>query len=160
LEAYGIDSSLISIDNDYNLKLGPADWDVKRFCELCENNTEDRLETLEEIVMLYESDYLHGEYYPWSDFERERLSRRYDHAVIKLSNKYGKEKKYDLAEKVLLNAYHRNPFSEDITELLLRLYNETGSKSSAKRHFNAYAAMIKEELGIQPDKRLAELVKH
>jgi len=159
LEAYGIDSSLIRIGNDYNLKLGPADWDVRRFCELCENNTEDRLETLEEMVTLYTNDYLYGEYYPWSDFERERLSRRYEQIIIELSKRYLMEKKYDLAENIILKAYHRNPFTEEISELLLRLYNETGNKSSAIRHYNAYSALIKEELGIEPDKRLQELVK-
>ena len=159
LEAYGIGSSLICIGNDYNLKLGPVDWDVRRFCELCESNPEKGLETLEEIAMLYTCDYLYGEYYPWSDFEREKLSRRYDHIIIELSKKYIKDKKYDSAEKVLLNSFHRNPFAEEISELLLKLYIEAGRKSSAIRHFNTYAALIKEELGIQPDKRLQELVK-
>lgn len=159
LEAYGIDRDILRINNDYNLQLGSADWDVRRFCQLSEKNTEDRLETLEEMETLYTGDYLEGEFYPWSDFERERLSKLYDQCVIELSKSYMSEKKYDQAENILLKAYNKNPYLEDISELLLRLYKEVGNTSSAIKHYNAYAALIKEELGIRPDKRLQELVK-
>ncbi len=159
LEAYGIDRTLISIDNNYNLQLGPVDWDVGHFCELVENNTEGRLEALEEMEALYTGDYLESEFYPWSDFERERLLKFYGQCGIELSKKYMQEKKYDQAERILLKAYNKNPYLEDISELLLKLYKETGNKSNAIRHFNAYSALIKEELGIMPDKRLHELVK-
>lgn len=158
LEGYGIDRAHISIDNNYSLLLGPVDWDVGRFCELL-NDPGDRLEALEEMEVLYTGDYLEGEFYPWSDFESERLSKLYEQGIIELSKKYMKEKKYDRAENIILKAYNKNPYSEDISELLLKLYKETGNKSNAIRHFNAYSALIKEELGILPAERLQELVK-
>ncbi len=159
LEAYGIDKSLISINNSYNLTLGQVDWDVGRYCKLFENHKEDRPRAFEEMEALYAGDYLEGEFYPWSDFERERLSKLYNQCVIELSKSYISEKKYNQAEKVLLKAYNKNPYLEDISELLLTLYKETGNKGTAIKHYNAYAALIKEELGISPDKKLRELVK-
>ena len=159
LEEYGVDRTLICVDNSYSLKLGAVDWDVGHFCELSENNAGNRLETLEEMEALYTGDYLEGEYYPWSDFERERLSKLYEQSIIELSKEYLKEKKYDRAENILLKAYNKNPYLEYISELLLMLYKETGNKSNAIRHYNAYSVLIMEELGIKPDKRLQELVK-
>lgn len=159
LEAYGIDRTLVRINSGYNLQLGSVDWDVDRYCALFQNKTEDRNKSLAEMEALYTGDYLEGEFYPWSDFERERLSKLYDQCVIELSKSYISEKKYDQAETLLLKAYHKDPYLEDISELLLRLYNETGNASIAVKHYNAYAALIKEELGIQPGKRLQELVK-
>jgi len=159
LDEYGIDRTLISINNNYNLTLGPVDWDVGRYCELFECNQENRQKVLAEMEALYAGGYLEGEFYPWSDFERERLSKLYDQCVIALSKSYMSEKKYDQAENILLKAYHKNSYLEDISELLLRLYKETGNTSSAIKHYNAYAALIKEELGIRPDKRLQVLVK-
>lgn len=159
LNSYGIDRTLISINNSYYLKLGPVNWDVGRYCELSENNLEDRHKALEEMEALYVGDYLEGEFYPWSDFERERLAKLYNQCVIELSKNYMNEKKYDQACNVLLKAYNKNPYWEEISELLLKLYKKTGNKSSAMKHCNAYAALIKEDLGISPDKRLQELVR-
>lgn len=159
LEGYGIGRDLISINNNYNLELGPVDWDAGRFCELFKKNPENRFDGLEEMEALYAGDYLEGEYYPWSDFERERLLKLYEQVTLKLSKKYIKEKIYDHAVNILLKAYDKNPYSEDITELLLKLYNETGSRVNAIRHFNAYSDLIKKELGIMPAERLQELLK-
>lgn len=159
LEAYGIDRTLISIDNSYNLKLGPVDWDVGRFCELYERKHGDRLKALEEMEALYMGDYSENDYYPWTDFERERLSKLYDQCIVELSKYYISEKRYGRAENLLLKAYHKNPYLEEISELLLRLYKETGKTNSAIRHYNAYAALLKDELGVKPDKRLLELVE-
>ncbi len=158
-EAYGIDRTLIALDHNFNLKLGPVDWDVGRYCELSENHPDDRIKALEEMEALYAGDYLEGEFYPWSDFEMERLSKLYDQCVIELSKSYMSENKYDQAENVLLKAYNKNPYLEDISELLLRLYKDTGNTSIAIKHYNTYAALIKEELGIKPGKRLQMLVK-
>lgn len=159
LEGYGIDRTLISIDNNYNLQLGSVDWDVRRFYELFTKDEVDRLKALEEMEALYAGDYLESEFFPWSDFERERLSKLYGQCVIELSKNYIKEAKYDRAENILLNAYNKNPYAEDISELLLKLYKATGNKNNALRHFNAYSALIKDELGIMPDKKLQELVR-
>ena len=159
LDGYGVDRTLISINHNYTMTLGAVDWDAGRFCELSENRSEDRLQALEQMEGLYQGDYLEGEFYSWADFERDRLSKLYDQCVIELSKSYINKKRYNQAENILLKAYHRNPYLEDISELLLRLYKETGNTGIAVRHYNAYAALIKEELGIRPDKKLRELVK-
>lgn len=159
LENYGIDRTLLSIDNNYNLKLGAVDWDVARFSELFKKNPEDRHEGLEEMEELYAGDYLESELYPWSDLERERLAKLFERGLVELAAKYIQEQKYDLAESILLKAYNKNPYPEDISELLLKLYQETGNNINAVRHFNAYSALIRKELGVIPGERLQKLLK-
>jgi len=158
LDAYGIDRTLICISNNYNLQLGPVNWDVERFYELV-TASGDKPEVLEEIEALYEGDYLEGEFYPWSDFEREKLSKLYGKCAFELAAKYVQGKEYDKAERILLKAYNKNPYSEELSLLLLKLYREAGDKNSAIRHYNAYSALIREELGIMPDEKLRKLIK-
>ena len=154
---YGIDRSLIHIDSNYNLKLGPADYDVRRFYELENSISANNLEPLEEMEALYAGDYLEGEDYPWACFERERLIKLHLQCLIGLSEQYIRKKQFAKAENILMTAYEKSPYEEAITELLLTLYIETEEKSKAVRHFNAYLKILKEELGVIPGDKLYNL---
>ncbi|MBU7005988.1 response regulator [Phosphitispora fastidiosa] len=154
LEEYDVDRSLICIDSNYNLKLGPVDFDVKNFCDLTNSTESDTLETLEVMESLYAGDYLEGEDYQWTDSERESLARLYQQCLIKLSQHYVKKKNFEKAESILIKAYLKNPYEEIITELLLRLYMETGEKSKAVIHFNSYSKLLQEDLDIEPNAKL------
>ena len=154
LEQYGIDRSLISIDSSYHLKLGSVFYDVQRLYELGKGAPAGGIEALEEAESLYAGDYLQDEDYPWAFFERENIGKLFQQCLLRLSEQYIVEKQFVKAENALIKAYRRNPYEEIITELLLRLYAETGEKSKAVRHFNAYAKLLMEELGIQPDDKL------
>jgi len=157
LEEHEIDRSLISIDSSYNMKLGSVDYDVKRFNELEKSSPSDSLGMLEEMETLYAGDYLQGEDYPWAFFERESLEKRYLQCLIKLSELYMAIKQFAKAESKLMMAYGKNAYEESVTELLLRFYIKTGEKSKAVKHFNAYSKLLKEELGIKPNKKLCSL---
>jgi len=159
LGSYGIDRSLINIDNTYNLKLGDVDWDVKRFCNMFADNSQNSLQDLETMKALYTGDYLANEFYPWSDFERERLARNYEQIIIKLGEKYIQSGEFERAEENLLKAYAYNPYLEEISELLLTVYQKTGNKNNAIRHFNTYSNLLQKELGIKPGERLAKLLR-
>lgn len=157
LEEYGVDRSLISIGSNYNLKLGPVDSDKRRLYELEKSNHADSIETLEEMEALYMGDYLEGEDYPWAYFERESLRKLNQQCLIKLSSLYLDKRHFVKAKSKLEKAYGKNPYDDIVTELLLKLYIETGEKSKAVRHFNSYSNLIKEELGIKPNNKLHEL---
>jgi two-component system LytT family response regulator len=159
LGEYGIERALISIDSSYNMKLGPVNYDVRRFYELGKNIPAESLETLEEMEALYMGDYLESEDYLWADFERERLEKLYLQCLIKLSAQYIGKKRFDKAENKLIKAYVKNPYEENVTELLLRLYAQTGEKSKAVKHFNKYSKLLEEELGINPPDRFYELCR-
>lgn len=156
LEEYGIDKSLINIGSNYCLKLGTVDLDTARFCRYVKSSG-GTLEELEEIESLYTGDYLEGEDYPWADFERERLTGLYQQVLIRLSEKYIEKKQLDKAVTALIKAYNKNPYEENITELLLKLYIEIDEKNKAAAHYMAYSKLINEELGIKPHEKLQKL---
>ncbi|MCX7922334.1 MAG: response regulator [Clostridia bacterium] len=158
LEAYGIDRSLISIDSNYNLKLGSVYWDIRCFYEIYNDINEKGFEGIKELEALYVGDYLEGEFYHWAELEREKFSKIYEQCVIRLAEYYMEKRQFDKAEEILTRAFNKNPYAENITVLLLRLYRETGNKIHAIRHFNIYSKLIKKELGIRPDEKVKELV--
>lgn len=154
LEEYGVKRNLISIGSNYSLRLGPVNWDVLPFYAFEKRNKIESLETLEELEALYAGDYLEGAYFPWADIERERIAKLYLQCLIKLAQKMMEEKRWDRAENYLIKAYNKDPYEENITELLLELYLITGKKSQMVRHFNRYADFLKKELGIKPNEKL------
>jgi len=107
--------------------------------------------------VLYTGDYLEGTDWPWADIERERLYKQYSEVLVRLSRAYLEKHAYDKAEERLIRAFNRNPFEENITELLMNLYSITGNKVKAVRHFNEYARILKEELGIKPQEKIYRL---
>lgn len=157
LEEYGIDRNLINIDSNYNLKLGTVDLDVERFNKFEQSNHNESIEELEGLEAIYQGAYFDGEYYCWAEIERENLIKIHEKCLIKLSEQYLTRGQLDKAEKKLQKAFRENPYEETITELLLRVYKETGDKSKAVRHFNSYEKLIKEDLGIGPNGNLFEL---
>jgi two-component SAPR family response regulator len=157
LAGYGVDRALISIGSKYNIMLGPVDSDIGRFYELEKSRHADSLETLEEMEELYKGDYLESEDYRWAFFERESLGKIYQQCLLKLSTQYIEKKQFAKAESKLTKVYLKNPYAEIVTELLLKLYLQTGEKSKAVRHFSSYANLIKEDLGIKPNDKLCEI---
>lgn len=155
---YGVDRNLISIDSNYNLKIGTVNFDLKCFYEFEKGNIQESIEGLEELVTLYAGDFLESEYYSWADLEREKLKRLYRQCLLKLARKLIDKKIWDKAENYLLEAYHKDPYDEESTELLLNLYIQTGNKATAVRHYQKYADCIKEDLGIKPSDCLKELI--
>lgn len=152
LEEYGIARELICIDGSYRLKLGPVDFDVKRFYDLAKSDSlgsPESLETLERMEALYIGDYLEGEEYPWAYSQRENLRRLYQQCLIKLSQYYVEQKQFEKAESKLIIAYTKNPYEEMVTKLLLKLYKLTGETNKAHLHFNSYAQLLSQDLGIQ-----------
>lgn len=157
LGEYGIDRNLVSINSNYHLHLGPVDYDIKRFDGLGKSRDAGSFEILKEMEALYRGEYLEGEDYPWCCFERERLEKAYLRCLTELAKRYMAEGQYAEAEDELIKAYLKNPYEEAVTELLLKLYAATKEKSKAVRHFHAYSKLIREELGIKPDEKLAAL---
>lgn len=152
----GSDSIVTGSGENYCLKLGAAEWDAADFYRLAED---DMIESLEKMEGLYEGDYLQGEDYLWADIERERLVNIYIKCLVGISKWHTSRKRPDKAEDYLMKAYDKNPYNEDITELLMRLYMETGNKSKAVKHFTAYSKLMRAELGIRPNKKLQELYR-
>ncbi|MDA8443281.1 MAG: response regulator [Peptococcaceae bacterium] len=156
LEAYGVKRTLLSIDSDYNMTLGDVEWDVQRFDELAQSSHFLQLADLKKIEEIYTHDYLAGEFYAWSDLERERLARTYEKCILRLAQILLEAKEYDQTEELLRKAFRKNPYNENVTELLLKLFRQTHNQGEALKHFKTYAEILMKDLGVLPVEGLKE----
>ncbi|MCX7774218.1 MAG: response regulator [Clostridia bacterium] len=159
LEDYGVSRELVSVGSNYSLSLGPVAFDSDAFQRLIGSSRRLSREELLKLEQLYNGDYFEGDFFHWSDIEREHFRNHYLQALIELAKACLADKEYSEAEAYLVKAYRKNPYEEDVTELLMRLYILSDNKSKAVRHFNAYSRLIMEELRIKPNNKLTALLQ-
>ena len=158
LESYGIKREQVRINSGYRLELGDAEVDIMRFQELCENIKDSR--RISDIDLLpYSGHYFEGSDWLWAQAERERLSRDFVQATLALSKALIKSCDFEAAEKLLMNAFEKNPYEEAVMALLLELCGRTGAKSKAVKHYREYRRILKSELGIEPSERINKIYK-
>jgi two-component SAPR family response regulator len=154
---YGIDRSLLCIDENYHLHATHVDFDVSRFYML-HKQAHNRMDTLERMEALYTGDYLGTLPYDWAVFERQQLLETYIQCVIELSSAYMDIGRYDDAAAILMKAYRHDPLSESVTKCLLTLYRKTQNKTAAVRHYSSYCTLLRKELDIEPSGLIRQLI--
>ncbi|MEA5038619.1 MAG: response regulator [Clostridiaceae bacterium] len=158
LESYGIPREQVRINSGYRLDLGDTEVDVARFRKLCEKLKEGG--EISGLGMLpYAGQYFDGSGWIWAAAERERLSRDFVLAALFLSKALIKSSDFEAAEKLLINAFEKNPYEEAVTSQLLELYGRTGSKSNAAKHYREYSRILKSDLGIEPSEEITKIHK-
>lgn len=158
LESYGIKREQVRINGCYRLELGDADVDVEHFRERCEKIKEGR-EIFNADSVPYPGAYFEGNGWLWAESEREKLLRDYVQADLTLSGALIENCDFEAAEKLLTNAFAKNPYDEDITALLFELFNRTEEKSKAVKHYREYSRTLKSELGIEPSEKINKIYK-
>lgn len=161
LDKYDVDGTRIAVEGSYLLKLGEAETDVllfKKYIQLISKG-ESSLEALARVEALYSGDYLEGVDWMWADLERERLLMNYIEVVLKLSQIYIQNKKFDQAEEILLKIFKKNPYLEDTTKFLLKLYKHINKRNKAISHFMGYKKILQEELGIEPEEDIQSFLE-
>ncbi len=160
LADYGIREDQISIEGHYILKLGDVWYDREIIkSKVKELEESQSIEELEAVLELFAGTYHQFEGWQWAEQEREVLAQKERDILIGLSSKYLEAGYFSKSELTLKRALANNPFDENIIRLLMSLYRVTGEVSKAVRHYREYEKLLKEELGIVPDKDLAGLYK-
>ena len=157
-EDYGIGGDLIKISGTYAFIIsGTVDSDIGRYRELLARQETDNA-ALDALLSISRSGFMEGEDWDWAFPERAGIEEKYLNTALMLSAAYIKSKEISKAEEVLRQAYGKNPFDERISSRLIRLYIHSNQSIKAVLHYNAYAELIKNELGINPGKVLRELM--
>jgi DNA-binding SARP family transcriptional activator len=120
----------------------------------------------EAAVALYQGPYLDGfhvtglaEFENWSDGERARLGRRYAEALEALAQQAEEAQDNDSVVRWLRLLVEADPLSTSRTLGLMRAMIRAGDPTGALEHFQAHAAMVREELDCPPSKELAALAE-
>ncbi len=158
LREYGVRPEQIHISGHYCLNLGDVWFD--RFLieeKMKKRGSSDTIEALEEMLKLFEGEYLSPEGWSWVEQEREILQRWEIDTLLRLTEKYIEEGMLYEAERMLKKAYRKNPFEDYVTFMLMTLYKKTGEVVKAAKHYIEYEKILQEELKIKPQKSITKL---
>lgn len=114
----------------------------------------DRVRT---VIDLYRGDLLEGWYYEWCLLERERLQSGYLALLDKLMGYSTAHNEYEagLVYGQTILGYDRA--SERTHQRMMKLHWLAGDRTGALRQYQACAAALQEELGVEPSRRTTEL---
>ena len=137
--------------------------DVARFDRLIDLGNAT---ALKEAMELYHGDLLEGfsidepTFEDWLQVERERLRSRAVMALRKLLVEHVREKVTDAAVHVAVRLLAFEPFDEAVHRTLMRLYAESGRRSTALGQYETCVELLSRELGVEPEAETRELYRH
>ena len=138
---------------------GPYSLDVSEFVSLIAPGPGSipSRDDLDRAVQLYQGDLLPSCYDDWIIPERERLRNAYLSTLESLSEIAENSRDYrtglDYTRRLLL----ADPLHTRGNRRLIRLCSLLEDRPSALKAYQAYASLIKNELGIQPDQEMQDL---
>lgn len=101
---------------------------------------------------------LPGWYDDWVLLERERLRQRLLHALEALSRAHRVAGRYALAVEAAMVAVNADPLRESAQRELLEAHLAEGNWCEGRRGFEAYRALLRREIGVEPQPELGSLL--
>jgi DNA-binding SARP family transcriptional activator len=108
--------------------------------------------------VLSAGDLLPDWYDDWVLIERERLRQLRLHALEQASADLAAEHRYGEAIQAALAVIADEPLRETAHRQLIEVYLAEGNRVEAVRQYDAYARIIREELGLQPAREIRDLL--
>lgn len=108
-------------------------------------------------VMLYKGELLPGCYDEWIAPEREWLRNQFFGALEAHASELEAQRSYGAALRHAEQLAHVDPLHEGAVRRLMRLYALNGDRSLALRVYHAFAAMLKQEIGAEPEQATRDL---
>ena len=98
----------------------------------------------------------------WSDewvlVDRERYHQLRLHALERLCGQLAASGRFGLAVEACLAVLAAEPLRESAQRQLIEVYLSEGNRADALRQFTSYQRVIREEVGVEPSREIAELV--
>jgi DNA-binding SARP family transcriptional activator len=140
----------------------PYTLDVKEFEKLLvlKPGIPPRKEVIDRAVRLYQGDLLPSCYDDWIIAERERLRQAYLAALESLAEMAENSREYLAALEYTRRLLQAEPLHTNSNRQLIRLYSLSNNHPAAIQAYQAYARLLKRELGIQPDQETQALADY
>lgn len=159
LRRSGID--IVQADK-WSLALTPGvDVDARRLCEWSARlvrGTADAEDLALEALPAGALDLLPGWYDDWVIIERERVRQRVLHALEALCRQLTRMGRYDEALAVARTAIEAEPLRESAQRVHLEALLARGWLTEAVAAFNAFGALVRSELGVEPSRSLTAVM--
>ena len=115
-----------------------------------EKNSELLRSSLEKAYELYRGEFMPGIYEDWAEERRNYYSEQFARVTGALAKLSYSERRFADTLKYAGESLKLDPYREDMHRLALKTYAAQHKIPAAKKHFEAMAALLKDELGIEP----------
>ena len=136
-------------DASFHLDVAAFESAIAQAVNKLANHAEMR-QQLEQAVSLYDGDLLPNCYDDWIVPERERLRQVVIDALKRLIELLENQRDITGSIPHAQRLYDFDPLDEDANATLIRLHALNNDRSAALRSYQAHAATLKRELGIEP----------
>ncbi|RJX38003.1 response regulator [Paenibacillus pinisoli] len=117
------------------------------------------LPLIEQAVEWYTGPLLNGKGYEWADAYRRQLEREYTQ-LLELAGKIQLERgERESALHYFEAILKLDPLREDVSLEAIKIYIAVGRMNEAIRHYYQLEQLLQQELGTQPDPRMAEMIR-
>ncbi|MBP1157329.1 MULTISPECIES: response regulator [unclassified Paenibacillus] len=114
--------------------------------------TEHNRERRESILDLYSGDYLEEHDFSWAATKRQELLNRYLSLSLTMAQYELDTGRERLAVQRLLRLQDKEPYSEEICEMLLTAYAKNNNFNALRSHYEFFVRLIRMELDKKPEK--------
>jgi len=117
----------------------------------------EAVQHLRAAVAVHRGEFLADLSAPWIDRHREDTNRQLVAAAKELATLELEWKEPREAVRPLEKLLQREPYDEEAHRLLMRAHHESGDAALAMRHYQALEAMLRRDLGAEPEPATREL---
>jgi ATP/maltotriose-dependent transcriptional regulator MalT/DNA-binding SARP family transcriptional activator len=159
-------TSVVRTETGYRLALPPAiHVDLELFRRSLRRGREsleagrsrEAIQHLRAAVAVHRGQFLADLTAPWIDRHRDETDRQLVAAAKELATLELEWKEPREAIRPLEKLLEREPYDEDAHRLLMRAHHESGDPALAMRHYQALEAMLRRDLGAEPESATREL---
>ncbi len=110
-------------------------------------------EFLREAKKLYQNDLLVENIYDeWTQTLRDKYLEKYLEVLITLSGIEGEIGNFSVAIELLYEALNKNPFLDQVHELIMQFMIQSGNPNNMIQHYQEYSQIYLKELGVEMPK--------
>ncbi|QFF98042.1 response regulator [Psychrobacillus glaciei] len=158
LKNHGFHDSIKYVDERYSLSIA-FNSDVQNLQKVL-NQTHVKPEDVKQLIDLYKNHYLAEEYYDWALEEREQLQKRVEQFLEKfIAFNQMDEKTDSVLKEAIDKLIEMDPWEERYTTHLVQYYIQQGNPRTAMQVYHNYKAILWNQLGVKPQKKLEDLMK-
>jgi DNA-binding SARP family transcriptional activator len=117
----------------------------------------EAIQYLRAAVAVHRGEFLADLNAPWIDRQREETDRQLVAAAKELAALELEWKEPKAAIRPLEKLLELEPYDEEAHRLLMRAHHESGDHALAIRHYQALEAMLRRDLGAEPEPATREL---
>jgi predicted ATPase/DNA-binding SARP family transcriptional activator len=125
-----------------------------------QNAWEDARRLLEEAVAFYRGDLLPGNYDDWISGRREELRQGYAETLTRLVSILEGMGDLGAALQYAQRLLRDDPLNETTYVMLMRLYAQSGDRSSIRRIYDQCVTTLQRELGVEPGATTQSAYQH